>query len=51
MRREFNKLEELRRATETAWNNLELGILKYLTESMPDRIFELVSHHGGPDKY
>lgn len=49
--RQYTTLEELRGAIEAAWYNLDTVLLKNLTHSMPNRIFELVSKHGGPIDY
>lgn len=49
--RQFNNVEELRNAIEMAWNNLDPGIMKNLVESIPNRIFELISNRGGHVKY
>ena len=49
--KKYASKEELKRAIEEAWVNIEPGIIKNLVESMPKRIFEVPSRKDRPIDY
>ncbi|RCN32416.1 hypothetical protein ANCCAN_21783 [Ancylostoma caninum] len=46
--RTFSNTAELKAAITNAWSQVDHEILERLVNSMPHRIFEIISKHGGP---
>ena len=49
--RTFSNVGDLKDAILRAWDSLDVNILKRLVDSMPNRIYEMISKHGGPIDY
>ncbi|KHJ77251.1 hypothetical protein OESDEN_23129 [Oesophagostomum dentatum] len=49
--KQYRTTNELRLAVVQAWDSIEPGILENLANSMPSRLFELISGRGGPINY
>lgn len=49
--KQYNSVAELKVAVSEAWENFEMGIIKNLVGSMPNRIFQVIERAGGPTDY
>ncbi|KHJ99215.1 hypothetical protein OESDEN_00802 [Oesophagostomum dentatum] len=49
--KQYRTINELRLAVMQAWGAIEPGMLENLVNSMPSRLFELISGRGGPINY
>lgn len=49
--RQFEDIESLKNAIKSAWSELSLNLLKSLYDSMPDRIYEVISNKGSYTHY
>ncbi len=49
--RQFDSLEDLREAIETAGDNIETKLLKKLADSLPRRCVAVLTKGGGPTRY
>ena len=49
--RQFETVQDLRVAVQEAWNHVAGETREKLVESMPNRIFELISRKGGVTYY
>jgi transposase len=49
--RQFSDVEELKRAIVGVWNEISLEDLRKHSDSMPNRIFEVIKNQGGKTKY
>lgn len=49
--RQFESVESLKAAILSAWSEVSLDYLKSLYDSLPDRIFEVISNKGGFTHY
>lgn len=47
----YSTVNELNAAISEAWDSVEPSIIKNLINSMPNRIFSIISKGGGPIKY
>jgi len=49
--RQFQSILELKHCIQESWDEIDTGIPQRLVDSMPNRIFEVISHNGGHTKY
>lgn len=49
--RQYSNKEDLKRAIFDAWDAIPLSTLESLVDSMPNRIFDVISKHGSATKY
>lgn len=49
--RQFQTVEELRRAIEVAFERLDMEVVQKLIDSMPDRVVKVIAVNGGPTGY
>lgn len=49
--KQYEDVPLLINAIETAWDEISLDYLKTLYDSIPNRIFEVIKHHGGNTHY
>jgi transposase len=49
--KQFNSVDELQSAVEAKWNAIDISTLETLTESMPRRMYEVISGGGASIKY
>jgi transposase len=49
--KQYFSIQDLKTAIINEWNNIPLDDLRKLSESMPNRIFEVIQNHGTKTKY
>ena len=49
--RQFDSKNQLKRAIESEWSKIDIETIHKLFESLPRRIFELLTARGGPTSY
>ncbi|CAI5442827.1 unnamed protein product [Caenorhabditis angaria] len=49
--KKYDTVDQLKDAIETEWNKIDKNYLKRLVDSMPNRLYDVISKHGGPTKY
>lgn len=49
--RQFSSIQELKTAILQSWEEIELGTLQKLVQSMPNRLFQTISRSGGATEY
>lgn len=49
--KQYGSVQELKQAVLTAWDGIPISTCHKLTESMPNRLFELIENKGGPTHY
>ena len=49
--RAFTKKEDLKKAVVKSWSNIDNNQIKYLVESMPKRLLNVIKAKGGLTKY
>jgi hypothetical protein len=49
--RQFNSISGLKQAINESWEEIEVSTLKNLIDSMPNRIFELITKKGSKTHY
>jgi hypothetical protein len=49
--RQFNSISDLKQAINESWEEIEVSTLKKLIDSMPNRIFELITKKGSKTHY
>ena len=49
--RKFRDVEELKAAVIEAWDHIDEDTMRNLVDSMPNRLYEVATKHGGPIDY
>lgn len=49
--RQFENVNDLKSAIRDCWAKIDMETIKKLTDSMPNRVFELIQNGGGHTKY